>query len=368
MNRYDIGIIGGGPGGLTCAIEAKRRGMSYVVIEKGSRILQGIIDSYPRGKKVYPTVPKGETDPFPVKALMPDPGKLPVEEYIAAIEDYVSRQEIDVQLNEDFLCLEKEEGGFLVVTRQNRYRVKSVVLAFGSNVPIDLGVYGEAKTIARNLDNPQDHIGAPTLVLGGGNAAADVVATLSRAKRAAGDQTAIYWGNRKVQFKVNKETARDLGEEILVGGQIRILQGAIPQIGEVDDDGIDRLVIMTQQLDAGDGVLVKQAMSFQMKHVIACIGTQGPAPLFEKLGLQQITCTAGVCRIAREGTQLIILNPDFQSSIEGVYVIGGAISPAYIQIREEGAFNELKHTNLIYTAMKDGVVAVAAIAGQLSAS
>lgn len=367
MSVFDLGIIGAGPGGLACAIHAKKLGLSFAVIEKGRRILQGIVDSYPQGKKVYPTIPKGETDPFPIDELTPDPNKLPVEEYIAGIENQVAQLGIDVQLGEDFQSLEKDGDTFLIITRRHRYRAKTVVLAFGSNIPIDLGVYGEAKTVARNLDNPQDHIGFATLVLGGGNAAADVVATLSKAKRAAQDTTPIYWGNRKGQFKVNKETARDLGEEILVGGQIRILQGAIPRIGEVDKDGVDRLTIMTQQFDTG-GVVFKQAMSFQMKHVIACIGTQGPAPVFANLGLQQITCTEGVCRIGKEGAQLIILTPDFQTSIKGIYAIGGAISPAYIQIQEEGSFKELKHSNLIYTAIKDAVRAVDHIGKRLTRS
>ena len=68
---YDIVIIGAGPGGLGAGIKAAEAGKSYIVLEKGKKVLQGIIDSYPRGKKVYPTIPKNESNPFPIKALMP---------------------------------------------------------------------------------------------------------------------------------------------------------------------------------------------------------------------------------------------------------------------------------------------------------
>lgn len=122
---------------------------------------------------------------------------------------------------------------------------------------------------------------------------------------------------------------------------------------------MDRLTILTQEIDAGCGVILKQAMSFPMKHVIACIGTQGPAPIFSQIGLQQNTCT--------EGAQLVILSQDFQSSIKGIYAIGGAVSPAYIEIQQEGSFKERKHTNLIYTAVKDAVRAVDHIAARLAA-
>jgi thioredoxin reductase len=106
----------------------------------------------------------------------------------------------------------------------------------------------------------------------------------------------------------------------------------------------------------------QQWMSFPMKHVIACIGTQGPAPVFDRLGLQQITCTEGVCKIGKTGDRLIMLTPNFQTSVKGIYAIGGAISPAYIEIQEEGTFHERKHSNLIFTAVRDAVTAIEHIA------
>ncbi len=366
MQRYDIAIVGAGPGGLACAIKARQLGLRYVLLEKGSRVFQGIIDSYPRGKKVYPTIPRSESGPFPIPELEPSADNEPVEEYIAKIEACVQKLGIEIRFNEDFQDLVKEKGGFQVVARTGRYAARNVVLAFGSNIPIDLGVYGEAKTVARKLDNTEEHIGAPTLVLGGGNAAADVVSTLSKAKRAAGDSTPIYWGHRKEQFKVNKEVARDLGEEILLGGNIKILVGAVPKIGEVDEEGVERLIIHTRNIHIGKGVELQQGMSFPMKHVIACIGTQGPAPVFERLGLQQITCTEGICRIGKEGARLILLTAACQTTTRGVYTIGGAISPVHIVVQDEGSFREIKHSNLIFTAVRDGVTAVEDIARRLA--
>jgi len=125
---------------------------------------------------------------------------------------------------------------------------------------------------------------------------------------------------------------------------------------------VDRLLIETRDIHLGQGVELKQGMSFPMKHVIACIGTQGPAPVFERLGLQQITCTEGVCKIGKEGAKLLMLSSRFQTSIKGIYCIGGAVSPAYILVHGEGAFKEQKHSNLIFTAIKDAVTAMDDIA------
>src|SRR3990172_180761 len=165
MTLYDVVIIGSGPGGLACAIKAAERGLKYLALEKGNNVFQGIIDSYPRGKKVYPTIPKGEPEQFPIEDLMPDPNNEPIEEYLAKIARCIAKHNIVVNLNEEFLDIKKEQDEFNVITRQGRHRARNIVLAFGSNIPVELGIYGEAKTVARKLDNPADHIGAPTLVL-----------------------------------------------------------------------------------------------------------------------------------------------------------------------------------------------------------
>jgi hypothetical protein len=45
----------------------------------------------------------------------------------------------------------------------------------------------------------------------------------------------------------------------------------------------------------------------------------------------------------------------------------GRRQPGHIEIQEEGSFKGRKHTNLIFTAIKDAVRAVDHIAGQLAA-
>ncbi len=358
----DLVIIGAGPGGIAAGFRCMEEKKSYVIIEKGKRVLQGIIDSYPKGKKVYPTIPRGEDKTFPVDALAPPKEKIPVEEYVDLIEDRIQREKMNIRYGEIFKSLEVEKNHILVRTDTHTYPAKHVILGFGSNIPNDLGIYGEARTVARNLENPEDYIGISTLVIGGGNAAADVVSALSKVKREAGDATPVYWGHIKEKFAINKDTARDLGEEILLGGQIKILQGATPKIGEVDSEGIDRLYIhQSPGQNATDDVFMYQGMSFPMKNVIACIGTHGPSAIFSSLDLQQITCTGNICKIAKEGEQLLLLSKYLETSKKGVYAIGGSISPSYMEITDEGLIREKKHSNLIYTAVKDAVIVMEGI-------
>jgi len=124
------------------------------------------------------------------------------------------------------------------------------------------------------------------------------------------------------------------------------------------------LVIRINEFKQADGIDLYHALSFPMQNVIACIGSQGPVPIFDKLGIQSIACASGVCKIAKEGERLVLLSSDFESTRKGVYVIGGAISPSYMKITE-GSIVEEKHPNLIYTAINDAYHVVEAIRAKL---
>ncbi|MCP3940703.1 MAG: NAD(P)-binding domain-containing protein [Desulfobacteraceae bacterium] len=356
--KLDMIIIGSGPGGMAAGILAKRKNLSYLILEKGHNPMQGIIDTYPKGKKVYPTIPKRYTQPFPVDEVRPPDERVPVETYIDQARSVVKNLDLKIRFDEEFKAIEGNYPDYMVKTNLGSYLSSHIILAFGSNIPNDLGIYGEAKTVARNIENGEDYIGINVLVIGGGNAAADVVASLSRIKREAKDTTSVFWAHIKEKFEINKDTARDLGEEMLLGGQIKILQRAVPKIGEVDADGIDRLYIhQASDLSLGNDLYIYQGMSFPMKNVIACIGTHGPSAIFDSLHLQQITCTGAICKIAKEGERLLMLSDHLETNVKGIYAIGGAISPSYMEIGSDGIIKEKKHSNLIYTAVLDaGIV------------
>lgn len=355
--KLDVVIIGSGPGGLAASLLAKMNRRSYVILEKGSSAMQGIIDTYPKGKKVYPTIPKDYTDPFPVLEIKPPEERITVEDYIEQTRKVIRDNELCIHYNEEFQGIGGDYPKYIVKSSQGTYLTTNIILGFGSNIPNDLGIYGEAKTVARNIENGEDYIGVNVLVIGGGNAAADVVSSLSKIKREANDSTYVYWAHITEKFEINKDTARDLGEEMLLGGHIKILQRAVPKIGEVDADGIDRLYIhQTSSANMGDDLYLYQGMSFPMKNVIACIGTHGPSAIFDGLALQQITCTGAICKIAKEGEKLLMLTGNLETSRKGIYAIGGSISPSYMEVADDGIIKEKKHSNLIYTAMIDAKI------------
>lgn len=362
---YDVVIVGGGPAGVAAAYLCHRRGLSYLLVEQGRGVFQGIANTYPQGKNVYPSRPKEATEPFMVEELKPPDRPVVVEKYIQYVQHFVQHENLNVRTETSFEDLQDDRGGYQVRTDGGTFRSRKVVLAFGSSIPRELSVYGDAKMVAKNLDDPRKYLGVRTLVIGGGNTAADVIISILKAKREANDNQPVYWAHVSETFDVNKETAQRLGEEILLGGSIRLLPGATPRIGEVDEEGVERLVIRINEFRQPDGIEIYHAMSFPMKHVIACIGSQGPLPIFDKIGVQTIACAEGVCQVAKEGERLVLLTGEFESTRKGVYVIGGAISPSYMKI-SAGAIQEEKHPNLIYTAINDACRVVEAISEKLA--
>jgi len=364
QHRYDVLIVGGGPGGVAAAYLCHKNGLSHLVIESGKGVFQGISNTYPEGKNVYPSKPKDNPEPFLVEELRPPDKPVAVEKYIQYVQHFVQHEGLNVQTDTQFEAIEDGREYLKISTSKGTYQAKKVLLAFGSNIPKELSVYGDAKMVAKGLDDPKKYLGVRTLVIGGGNSAADVIISILKEKRSANDKEPIYWAHVAETFDVNKETAQRLGEEILLGGNIRLMPGATPRIGEVDDEGVDRLVIRVSEDKLPGGIERYNAMSFPMKNVIACIGSQGPLSIFDSIGVQTIACAEGVCQVAKEGDRLLLLTSDFESTRKGVYVIGGAISPSYMRI-SGGTIQEERHPNLIYTAVNDAHHVVQAIVAKL---
>ena len=362
---YDILIVGAGPAGVATAYLCRKSGLSYLMIESGKGVFHGVATTYPEGKKVYASRPKESSEPFLVEEIRPPDKPVTVEKYIQYVEHFVQHEKLAVQTETTFEDIQNLRDHLRIQTSRGVYRARAAVLAFGSSIPKELTVYGDAKMVAKTLEDPQKYVGVSTLVIGGGNSAADVITSILKAKRQTSDTHPVYWAHVAETFDVNKETARRLGEEVLLGGHIRLLPGAIPRIGEVDEEGVDRLIIRTSEVEQPDGIERYSSLSFPMKNVIACIGSQGPLPIYDKIGVQTIICTEGVCHVAKEGDRLVLLTEDFESTRKGVYVVGGAISPSYMRIRGD-SIQEQKHPNLIYTAINDAYHVVESIARKLN--
>lgn len=162
--RYDVVIIGGGPGGYTAALYAARAGLSVVVLEKlsagGQMALTSQIDNYPGFEDGI--------DGF----LLGEKMQQQAERFDAVTE---LADVLSVRLAGDVKEIETSEGIFYG---------KAVIFATGAN-PRELGLPKERELIGKGVNycaacDGAFYKGKTVVVVGGGNSAAADALLLSR--------------------------------------------------------------------------------------------------------------------------------------------------------------------------------------------
>ncbi|MBD0832090.1 YpdA family putative bacillithiol disulfide reductase [Aestuariibaculum sediminum] len=138
-NKFDVLIIGAGPIGIACALECKKRGWSYCVIEKGA--LTNSLFNYPKNMTFFSTSEKLEIDDIPFISNNPKPNRDEALEYYRRV---VTSNELNIKLYEKVLSINKTEGIFNISTSKSNYTSQRVIIATGFyDIPNLIGVPGE---------------------------------------------------------------------------------------------------------------------------------------------------------------------------------------------------------------------------------
>lgn len=167
---FDTIIIGAGPIGLACGIEAKKRGLSYLIIEKGC--LVNSIFNYPANMTFFSTSDKIEIGDIPFVSINNKPTREEALEYYRRVKNHC---ELKVNLYEEVFDVKKQGNTFHIQTSKKTYESKTIVIATGFyDVPNRLGVEGEHLTkVKYYYDNPHRYIDQNLLVIGAANSACD---------------------------------------------------------------------------------------------------------------------------------------------------------------------------------------------------
>ena len=196
----DLCIVGAGPGGLACALEAKRLGLSFVLLDRESSP-GGTIARYPRRKLVL-------TQPLE----LPLYGRFKQttwekEELVGLWERVVREQQLPVRWGERLdEVLPLGADGFDVQSTSGVVRSRCVCLALGRRgTPVTLGVPGEdLPKVAYDLLDAQSYKGRRVMVVGGGDSAAE--AALALAEQAGNQVVLSYRGDSFWRLKsANRE-------------------------------------------------------------------------------------------------------------------------------------------------------------------
>lgn len=216
----DLVIVGGGPAGLSCALEAKRLGLEPLVLEQES--VGGTVAKYPRRKMVM-------TQPveLPMYGII-DRTEISKEELIDLWQGVVATAGVRVETGVRFDGLEPNGEGYVVRTSRGETRARHVCLAVGRRgSPRKLDVPGEElPKVTYSLVDAQSYEGRRILVVGGGDSALE--AAIGLAEQQDNDVTISY--RKSAFFRVKPKNERRLGNMVQKGKIRLVLDSAVESI------------------------------------------------------------------------------------------------------------------------------------------
>ena len=276
--HYDLIIIGGGPIGLACGLEAQKAGLNYAVLEKGC--LVNSIYNYPANMTFFSTSDRLELDDVPFVSNSVKPTRSEALEYYRRV---AFQRKLNLKLFEEVTNVVKhlqcgsnlDDGDkiffYEIITKKSSYQTKSIVIATGFyDIPYLMNVEGEnLPKVTHYYDEPHFYALQKVAVVGASNSAVD--AALETWRKGA-DVTMII-RDKAIGERVKYWVKPDI-ENRIKEGSIKAYFNS--EISEIRDNEID---IKTPQ-----GII-----TIENDNVIAMTGYQPNLDFLRKIG---ITLTA----------------------------------------------------------------------------
>src|SRR5215211_4373789 len=124
--HYTLLIIGGGPIGIACALEAKKQNIDYVILERGT--LVNSLYNYPVNMTFFSTSEKLEIGGIPFVSNNAKPTRNEGLEYYRRV---AISGGLHVKLFEEVLDVKKANEHFSVTTSKEEYNAANIIVCTG---------------------------------------------------------------------------------------------------------------------------------------------------------------------------------------------------------------------------------------------
>ena len=178
-NHHTIIIVGGGPIGLACALEAKKAGLDYLILEKGT--LVNSLYNYPVNMTFFSTSERLEIGGIPFVSNNPKPTRPEALEYYRRV---TLSNHINIHLFEKVEKISsqlqvtgklEQATSFLITTNKTTYTANYIIIATGFyDIPYKLNVPGEdLPKVTHYYKDPHFYAFQKVIVTGASNSAVD---------------------------------------------------------------------------------------------------------------------------------------------------------------------------------------------------
>lgn len=167
----DVLIIGAGPIGMACAIEAQKQNLNYLIVEKGT--LVNSLYHYPHNMTFFSSSEKLEIGDVPFVSHNPKPTRAEALEYYRRV---AMKFKLRIKLYEEVKKVQNKKEHFEITTSKNSYTTRNIIVASGFyDLENKMGIPGEElPKVKHYYREPHPYFQQKIAVIGAQNSAVDV--------------------------------------------------------------------------------------------------------------------------------------------------------------------------------------------------
>lgn len=290
MEQFDVVIVGGGPIGIACGLEAKKKSLSYLIIEKGPIV--NSLFNYPINMQFFSSSEKLEIDDIPFISKEAKPKRNEALEYYRRI---VTSNVLNINLFEKVENINTSEEKFTIHTSKSSYTASNIVIATGFyDLPSTLNVPGEDLTkVTHYYKDPHFYAKQKVAVIGASNSAIDAALECYR----KGAEVTLIIRGSEVGKRVKYWVRPDIINRIEEGSVKAYYNATVKEIRK------DEIIIDTPE---GNTTL-------ENDYVLALTGYMPNFEFLEKLGI----------KLSNDEKRLPNYNSEtMETNISGLYLAG----------------------------------------------
>jgi thioredoxin reductase (NADPH) len=292
--RTDVLVIGAGPTGLACAIEAQKLGLKVIVLDKGC--LVNSLFHYPANMVFFTTPELLEIGDIPFTTAQQKPNREEALEYYRKVTEHYH---LDIRQYEWVKTVMGEDGNFSITStdrsgRPHDYRTRKVIVSTGYyDLANQLGLPGEElPKVSHYYAEAHPYYDTDVLVIGGKNSAAIAALDLWR----HGARVTLAYRGAQLHHHVKYWIKPDLENRIKNGDIVAYFNTVVQEIG------IDYVVIVTP----------RGPIRLKNDFVLALIGYHPDYDFLRSMGIE---LSDEQCRPVCDPVSL-------ESNVPGIYVAG----------------------------------------------